>query len=66
MVSPLPPDEMTPAERLTELASILAAGLLRLRRCPISATEDSPESSRETPGERLDLPAETVLSVERG
>jgi hypothetical protein len=30
--NPLPPDLMTPEERLTEVAQILAAGLLRLHR----------------------------------
>ncbi len=29
--NPLPPDRMTAAERLDELASILAAGVVRLR-----------------------------------
>ena len=30
MMSPLHPDRLTPAERLTELAQILALGLMRL------------------------------------
>lgn len=29
--NPLPPDQMTAAERLAEIAEILAAGILRLR-----------------------------------
>ena len=31
MNNPLPPDHMRPAERLAELASILALGLVRLK-----------------------------------
>ena len=33
--NPLAPDLMTADERLTEVAQILAAGLMRLRRAPI-------------------------------
>ena len=36
--NPVPPDLMSPDERLTELARILAVGLLRLRRQQSSAS----------------------------
>lgn len=50
-MSPLSPDRMTPAERLDEVAEILALGLMRLK-----ANKSSGLSS--PPGERsLDCPA---------
>jgi hypothetical protein len=49
--NPLHPEEMTPAERLAEIAEILAAGLMRLR-----ARKSTPLSAH--PGESsLDCPA---------
>lgn len=49
--NPLPPDQLTPAERLAELAEILAAGLIRLRAqksTPLPA--DCGESLLDCPG----------------
>jgi hypothetical protein len=43
MLNPLRPDLMTPAERLDEIAEILAAGILRLRarlRAPQGSTAE--------------------------
>ena len=51
--NPLHPDRMSPAERLAELAEILAAGLMRLPRpksSPLSA--DRGESSLDFPPPR--------------
>jgi hypothetical protein len=49
--NPLHPEEMTPADRLAEIAEILAAGLVRLRAgqsTPLS--RDGGESSLDCPG----------------
>jgi hypothetical protein len=43
--NPLAPDLMSAEERLTELASILAAGLLRLRRRQTSPYHGDPEKN---------------------
>jgi hypothetical protein len=43
MASPLQPDRMTPAERLDEIAEILAAGIMRVRarlRAPQGSTTE--------------------------
>ena len=61
---------LTPDERLSEVASILAIGILRLRaRAALSgqegqglAAENSPESGPPC----LEVPDETVLSVHNG
>lgn len=55
------PDE----QRLVDVASILAAGILRLRgqSLPISANDANPADSSP---ERLELSSETVLSVVHG
>ncbi len=58
---------LTPEERRTELAGIFAAGILRLRlRLAIPPDESDSEKSSESGPERLELPAETVLSVHSG
>lgn len=43
--NPLSPNRMTPAERLTELATILAAGLVRLRARQSSRVSGERENS---------------------
>lgn len=63
MITTRDPETMTADERRQEVASILAAGLLRhvrTRKMAISdaATESPPESQID-----LDLPSETRLSV---
>lgn len=64
------PAAMTADERLREIASILAAGLLRLRdRSALLAdpTEHpGPENPPESGQDRVEVPAETVLSVPTG
>ena len=53
-------------QRLVDIASILAAGILRLRKrqsLPISANDANPGESS---SQRLELSGETVLSVVDG
>jgi hypothetical protein len=58
---------LSPEERLTEIAAILATGILRLHaQAALSSAESHLEISRDSGHERLDLPAETVLSVHSG
>lgn len=54
------PAELTPDERLRQIATILARGVLRLRRRRAAGT--APESGSPS----LDVSAETVLSVTSG
>ncbi|MDA1308599.1 MAG: hypothetical protein O2985_03230 [Proteobacteria bacterium] len=64
--NPFPPDRMTTAERLGELASILAAGLIRLRaRQSSKQSADRGDSCLDFPGHRsghepVDNPTETL------
>jgi hypothetical protein len=54
---PATDQDLTPAERLREIASILASGILRLRTLPestASGPESSPEKSRESRKKSLD------------
>ena len=65
------PAELTPNERLRQIAAILAAGLLRLRRClrsgAFSAGEaDSIPNYQESRPEGLELSRKTRLSVPVG
>jgi hypothetical protein len=57
---------LTPAARLCELAEILAAGILRLhvREALVADSDVDPAETLPEPGSaRLEVPAETVLSV---
>lgn len=57
---------LTPAARLCELAEILAAGVLRLhvREALVADSDVDPAEKLPEPGSaRLEVPAETVLSV---
>jgi len=57
---------LTPAARLCELAEILAAGILRLhvREALVADSDVDPAENLHEPGPaRLEVPAETVLSV---
>lgn len=57
---------LTPAARLCELAGILAAGILRLhvREALIADSDGDPAENLAEPGSaRLEVPADTVLSV---
>lgn len=61
------PATMTPDERLSEVASILAAGVLRLHaRAALSCDYPAPEKSQNSAPPGLELSDETVLSVNRG
>jgi len=55
------PARLTPDERRREIASILAAGILRLRRR--TPRPEVPELAPESRPEGLDVLAETRLSV---
>jgi hypothetical protein len=57
--NPVPPDLMSPDERLAELARIVAAGLLRLRR-------QSHSSSRHLRDFRLDLSPDRSVHATTG
>jgi hypothetical protein len=50
--NPLPPELMTPAERLEELAAILAAGFVRLRRQQQSEPRLSEKDNLDFPARR--------------
>ena len=57
---------LTPAARLCELAEILAAGILRLhvREALVADSDGDPAKNLPEPSPaRLEVPAETVLSV---
>ena len=58
---------LTPDERLDEVASIFAAGLLRLRaRAALPGDDPTPEILPDSGPTFLEVPAETVLSVHSG
>jgi len=58
------PDLLTPNERLSEVANILATGILRLHTR--AALPDTPKNLSNSTSPRLELPDETVLSVHNG
>jgi hypothetical protein len=54
-------------ERLSQIASILATAVLRLRsRAALMADSGQSENPRDSTQDCLDVPEETVLSVHRG
>jgi hypothetical protein len=61
---------LSPDERFRQLARLLAAGLLRLRDRPAepagSGSSPAPEKPPESAANRLELSAETRLSVHTG
>ena len=67
---PIDDSLLTPDERLTEVASILAAGVLRLCARTLPAKDASqlsaPENSVESASSRLEVHSETVRSVHNG
>ncbi len=63
MISIRDPETMTADERRLEVASILAAGLLRCVRQEKTATSDASQASSPGPQIGLDLSSETRLSV---
>ena len=61
------PASLAPDARRSEVASILAAGILRLHaRVAIPADVPAPEISPDSATTCLEVPAETVLSVIHG
>jgi hypothetical protein len=67
---PIEDSLLTPDERRSEVATILAAGVLRLcaRMLPTTdaASRSAPENPAESASSCLEVPAETVLSVHNG
>ena len=66
MISGVHSDDMTESQRLTELAVILARGVLRLRQLRKLRDVCAPESAAESVSRPLDLCPETRLSVTGG
>jgi hypothetical protein len=66
----LDPSDLTPHDRLSEVARLLAAGVLRLLDRPAQAAtlaeQPAPENLDEVTRDCLELPGETVLSVQDG
>lgn len=61
------PSDLTPDERLFHVASILAAGVLRLRgRAAIKGGDAAPERLPDSGPACLEMSEETVLSVHTG
>ena len=61
------PSTLTPDERLSEVASILAAGVLRLHAgAALSGDHLGPEKPPNSGPTGLEVSGETVLSVHRG
>ena len=61
------PSILTPDERRSEVAALLAAGILRLHgRTAHPGTDGLPENPPHSPTSCLDVSAETALSVHRG
>jgi len=63
MISTTDPESMTAAERRLEVASILASGLLRRVRMARTGGETPGKKVSKSPRNRLELSAETTLSV---
>ena len=64
-----PPSEYSPERRTSDVASILAVGVLRLRKLGTFATESAQkrrDSSAIPTAGRLEVSDETVLSVHNG
>jgi hypothetical protein len=66
----LDPSLLTPQDRLREVSRLLAAGVLRLLDRPAQAAtlagQPAPENLDEVTRDCLELPGETVLSVQDG
>ena len=62
----LQPGEMSPDERLREIAGILACGILRLRKAHETSATGQPKNLSDSDAERLEVSGETVLSVHNG
>ena len=61
------PSSLTPDERRSELARIFASGILRLHaRAALPGGNPAAEISPDSAAKRLEVPAETVLSVIHG
>ena len=61
-----PPHEMTPGQRLQQIAAILALGVLRLWKARRSSGTPTSAETPESAPAGLEVPAETRLSVRVG
>jgi hypothetical protein len=59
------PSSMTPDERFSEIAAILAGGVLRLH-ARAAFSNNNPEKSSDSATSGLEVPEKTVLSVHCG
>ncbi len=62
---PTDPAHMSPEERLTELAAILAAGVLRLHRLAAISVSPNPQIPSDSRQNCLDLPARSSPDGQR-
>ena len=61
------PSSLTPDERLSEVATILAGGVLRLHaQAALSGGNPGPDKSPDSGSAGLEVSGETVLSVHSG
>ena len=58
-----PPSSLSLAARRSEIAAILAAGIVRLKSRSAIVASDQSENSLELPTACLELPSKNVLSV---
>ena len=63
LISIDPPSLLSPAARRSEIAAILAAGIVRLKSRAAIVAPDQLENSLELPTACLDVPSKSVLSV---
>lgn len=63
---PNDPADLSPQERLAEIASILAQGVFRLRRQGISTQNPVPISDPESSQDGLEVPVESRPDGQRG
>ena len=63
LISTDPPSSLSPVARRSEIAAILAAGIVRLKSRSAIVALDQSENSLELPTACLDVPSKSVLSV---
>ena len=63
LISTDPPSSFSPAARRSEIAAILAVGIVGLKSRSAIVAPDQPKNSREFPAACLDVPSKSVLSV---
>ena len=63
LISTDPPSSLSPVARRSEIAGILAAGIVRMKSRSAIVAPDQSENSLELPTACLELPVKDVLSV---